>query len=144
MRRAVVDNTVFVADLAMRGPGAAKLMDAWRASRFELITSEPILTETDNVLSARGVLTDAVRAYVAALRNHATIVRPTEAIATCRDPHDDKFLEAAIAGDADCIVTDDKNLRVVSPFRGIEIITTNRFLRRLGIRKPSRRKKRTR
>ena len=36
-------------------------------------------------------------------------------------------------GNATYIVSDDKDLRVLSPFRGIEIVTVNRFLRRLRI-----------
>jgi len=51
------------------------------------------------------------------LRNSAIIVTPTEAITACRDADDNKILEAAVAGDADLIVTADKDLRVLSPFR---------------------------
>ena len=69
------------------------------------------------------------------MRDTSVLVTPTESIADCRDPDDNKLLEAAVAGNADYIVTADKDLRVLSPFRGIEIVTVNRFLRRLGIRK---------
>ena len=62
-------------------------------------------------------------------------MRPTESITDCRDPDDNKVLEAAVAGNADYIVTDDKDLRVLSPFRDIEIVTVRRFLRKLGIKK---------
>ncbi len=51
-----------------------------------------------------------------------------EKITVCRDPKDNKFLELAVAGNADCIVTGDKNLLILNPFRGIKIISTSDFL----------------
>ena len=47
---------------------------------------------------------------------------------TCRDPKDNKFLELAVAGNADCIVTGDKDLLVLNSFRNIQIITPKEFL----------------
>src|SRR5688572_6110011 len=46
-------------------------------------------------------------------------VAVTEFISACKDPKDDKFLEAAIAGNADIIITGDKLLKELDPFRGI-------------------------
>jgi putative PIN family toxin of toxin-antitoxin system len=52
----------------------------------------------------------------------------TETIAGCRDPKDDKFLELAISGQATCILSSDKDLLVLHPFQGIEIVTPADFL----------------
>ncbi len=52
-------------------------------------------------------------------------------IAACRDPTDDKFLELAVDGQADMIVTGDLDLLVLNPFRGIPIIDPAAFV--LGI-----------
>ena len=52
----------------------------------------------------------------------------TTPIVVCRDPNDDKFLEAAVAGKADCLVTGDPDLLELHPFRGISIITPREFL----------------
>ena len=49
-------------------------------------------------------------------------------IAECRDPKDNKFLELAVAGNADCVITGDKDLLVLNPFRGIKIISPSDFL----------------
>ena len=46
----------------------------------------------------------------------------------CRDPDDDKFLELALLGDADCLVTGDQDLLEMIPFRGIEILRPIEFL----------------
>lgn len=46
----------------------------------------------------------------------------------CRDPDDDKILETALAGAADCIITGDHDLLVMAPFRGIPILDPRRFV----------------
>lgn len=62
----------------------------------------------------------------------AEIVEPCFAITECADPDDNRILEAAVEGRADCIVTGDRrHLLRMKAFRGIEIITVNDFLARL-------------
>ena len=46
-----------------------------------------------------------------------------ETISICRDAKDNKFLELAVNGDAQFIITGDQDLLVLNPFRGIKIIT---------------------
>ena len=46
----------------------------------------------------------------------------------CRDPDDDKFLELALLGDADCLVTGDQVLLEMIPFRGVDILKPVEFL----------------
>ena len=58
----------------------------------------------------------------------AEVVEVAEGIKACRDPDDDKFLEAAVSGEADYLVTGDEDLLVLHPFRGIPILTPAAFL----------------
>ena len=53
---------------------------------------------------------------------------PSETIAICRDPKDNKFLELAISANASCIITADKDLLILHPFRGIPILNVVDFL----------------
>jgi uncharacterized protein len=55
-----------------------------------------------------------------------------ERIVACRDPTDDKFLELAINGQADAIVTGDLDLLVLNPFQGIPIIDPVAFIQGVG------------
>ncbi|MGH7080096.1 MAG: hypothetical protein ACREE4_22720 [Stellaceae bacterium] len=48
-----------------------------------------------------------------------------ERITVCRESTDDRFLEVAVNGGADLIVTGDLDLWVLKPCRGIPIITPN-------------------
>lgn len=59
---------------------------------------------------------------------HAFPVNITEEISECRDPKDDMWLSLAISAKADCIVTGDKDLLVLHPFRNIPILSPADFL----------------
>ena len=57
-----------------------------------------------------------------------TLLNVTKQIIACRDPKDDKYLELAVACNASCILTGDKDLLVLHPFDGIPIWTPAEFL----------------
>jgi len=62
----------------------------------------------------------------------AELVPIIERIAACRDPTDDKFLELAVNGRADLIVTGDADLLTLNPFRSIPIIPPAVFVQGLA------------
>lgn len=49
-------------------------------------------------------------------------------VRACRDPKDDKFLSLAVSGGADLILTGDKDLLDLHPFRGIAIVSPQQYL----------------
>ncbi len=51
-------------------------------------------------------------------------------IRACRDPRDDKFLELAVNGSADLIVTDDQDVLALHPFRNTPILRPTSYLAR--------------
>lgn len=58
----------------------------------------------------------------------AKIFTPSITINECRDFKDNKFLELALSANASCIITGDKDLLVLHPFREIPILNTADFL----------------
>ena len=56
------------------------------------------------------------------------VIEIIEIINVCRDPKDNKFLELAINGKANYIVTGDQDLLVLNPFQTIQILTPQVFL----------------
>ncbi len=54
----------------------------------------------------------------------------TALILECRDSKDNQYLELAVSGNAECIITGDDDLLVLNPFRGIRILTAQAFLDR--------------
>lgn len=62
------------------------------------------------------------------IERNAVFFLPTEIITTCRDIRDNKFLELAVAACASCIITGDKDLLILHPFRNISILSAAEFL----------------
>ena len=103
-------------------------------STGDLLASIATLRElTEKLLSPR------FDAYVSRDRREALLLRlsPLVQIVTIlqtfhasRDPKDDKFLDVAVNGRADVIVTGDGDLLALHPFRGIAILTPAAYLDR--------------
>jgi uncharacterized protein len=68
------------------------------------------------------------RGWLNELLAAAELVTITERIAACHDPTDDKFLELAVNGHADLIVSGDGDLLALNPFRQIPIVTPAAFV----------------
>lgn len=62
------------------------------------------------------------------IEKNAVIFFPKEIITSCRDSKDNKFLELAVSSNASCIITGDKDLLILHPFRGISILSPADFL----------------
>lgn len=60
------------------------------------------------------------------------IVPVTQVVKACRDPRDDRFLEAAVNGAAAVIITGGKDLLALNPFAGVSIVTPAAYLESLG------------
>jgi len=60
--------------------------------------------------------------------DEGVFIAPKITIQACRDPKDNIFLKLALTGRADCIVSGDKDLLVLHPFRKIPIISASEFL----------------
>jgi uncharacterized protein len=61
--------------------------------------------------------------FLAELGGTANFVPIIQIVRECRDPKDDKFLEVALNGRADVIITGDADLLALHPWRGIAILS---------------------
>ena len=66
--------------------------------------------------------------FIFRLRLASELVEIIERVDLCRDKKDNKFLEVAINGRADYLITGDNDLLVLRPFQDIKIMTVNEFL----------------
>ena len=66
--------------------------------------------------------------YIHSVLEVTKLIDVTVAIQACRDPNDDKFLELAVAGQADFLITGDADLLALHPFRGTAILMPSSFL----------------
>ena len=60
----------------------------------------------------------------------AAWVTIVQLVRECRDSKDDKFLEVALNGQADAIITGDGDLLRMHPWRGIAILSPGQYLKR--------------
>jgi len=68
------------------------------------------------------------REFVTFVYANVRFVTIERTVHACRDPDDDKFLEAAVNGGANALVTGDADLLALDPFEGISIITAADYL----------------
>lgn len=132
--RAVLDTNVLISAVVFGGlPG--ELVEAAREQRFQPILSPEILDELRRVLRKKFLYSDkAVYRAETVLRRTSIVVEPEQRVAMIQnDPADNRVLEAAIAGNADLIVSGDRaHLLPLHSFRGIPIVTPRQFLERIG------------
>lgn len=129
--RFVFDTNVIVSALIMKQSTARRAFDK-AADVGKLLLSPAILEEFIDVLSRSAfdkyITTDERLQFLAALVRESDLIEDVGAITECRDPKDNKYLEAAIAGKAACIVSGDNDLLVLDPFRDISILSPRAFL----------------
>jgi putative PIN family toxin of toxin-antitoxin system len=114
-----------------------KVYQAWVRGEYDLLLSQETLDEILRVLADAEVVrklrvTDEILVSTAILLTaKAKFVNVTRKITMCRDPHDDKFLECAVAGKADYVVSADEDLLSLRIFEGIPIVNLPTFWRKL-------------
>ena len=67
--------------------------------------------------------------FIKSLSEASLLINPNISINDCRDSKDNKFLELAVTANASCIITGDKDLLVLHPFREIPILNAFDFLK---------------
>ncbi len=124
--RVVVDGCALVSRLLLPDsvPGRAVRRAVDDA---QILLSEPVMEELADVLGRAKfdsyVTVEHRQQFLRLLGRVAEIVPIVYAVRECRDSRDDKFLELAVNGEADLIVTGDDDLLVLNPFRDIPIMT---------------------
>ena len=130
-RRFVFDTNYIVSALLLKRSISRQAFDYARG-QGTLLVSLDTLAELSDVLRrprfAKYVTEQEREQFLAAYVYEATLIEVKEVIQACRDPKDDKFLELAVSGHADTLVTGDQDLLVLHPFRGITIVTARGLL----------------
>jgi len=129
--RFVVDNNILVSALLVKNSIPFQVIQKIEELGI-ILYSEATLLELNQVLNrkkfAKYFTLEEKQAFLVKLIEKSELVEIEEIITACRDPKDDKFLELAVSGKADFMITGDRDLLVLNPFRNIEIITANEFL----------------
>lgn len=128
--RVVVDTNVFIS-AAMKETSLPSLVVRRIERSGVLLKSVATERQLMDVLDRpyfSSLISSAARAWLESLLVSAESVVIAERVAECRDSTDDKFLELAVNGKAGVIVSGDKDLLVMHPFREIPVFTPASFL----------------
>lgn len=127
--RLVVDTNIFVSAALKEASWPAATV-RWIAMYGGLLKSAVTEQELLAVLQRPRIAPKVEPDFFNRLRRMLAAAEPvtiTERVVACRDPDDDKFLELAVNGNADAIISGDADLLALDTFRGIPIITAAAF-----------------
>ena len=131
--RIVVDTNVFVSAILLPLSAPRQTIDK-ALDEGVLLFSEATIIELINVLFRqklnRYVRREERQRFLRQLASTAEFVPIVHSVRECHDPKDDKFLEVAINGTAELILTGDADLLALHPWRGVAILSPAKYLKR--------------
>ena len=127
--RVVFDTNIFVSALVVPGRRVDEALSRIIEGRDTLVVSRPIIRELLDVL-ARNFARDAeelsrVAVFVADLGN---LVEPNRELSVLSDEADNRVLECAVTGQADLLVTGDREVLSLGEYEGVQIVTLREYL----------------
>ena len=127
----VFDSNVLISRLLAPRGVAAQAVDHALA-RGVLLVSAETLGELVEMLNRPKfdpyVSLEQRRQFVERLGGVARMISIPRQLRACRDPKDDKFLDVAVHGGAQAIITGDRALLELDPFLGVRIVKPAAFL----------------
>jgi len=133
MVKVVLDTVILVRALIKPRGHNAEIIK--RIDEYKLFVSEDILKEAVDVLHRSGLKKKYDPSGIIAISDildilsGAEAITPSQKIAVCRDPHDNKFIECAVAGKVDYIVSGDEDLLTIKEYGKIKIVAADVFLK---------------
>jgi len=133
-KRLVIDTNALVSYLLLPRSSVGKAIQ--KALEHDLLFSEATMNELADVLARPKfdayISMEDRQQFLRLLFRIVVMVPIVSKVLVCRDPHDDKVLEVAINGNADLILTGDKDLLSLREFKGIAIMSPASYLDRLS------------
>ncbi|HLD72821.1 MAG TPA: putative toxin-antitoxin system toxin component, PIN family [Candidatus Nanoarchaeia archaeon] len=130
--RIVLDTNVFLSGIFWEGNYCSQIITAWRAGRLTLICSIEIVQELVEVLRDFKIEMpeEVINEWKNVIIENAVMVIPTEKVGiVVNDFSDNKFFEAAIAGKADYIISQDKHILKIREYKRIKTISPEEFMK---------------
>jgi putative PIN family toxin of toxin-antitoxin system len=133
--RFVIDTNVLISALLFKTSVPFRAIELAETKGI-ILYSETTLNELEQVLNRKKfnkyLSLEDRQVFLLKFISSSQLVSITENITVCRDEKDNKFLELAVSGNANVIVTGDLDLLVLTPFQAVEIVTPDMFIDRFS------------
>ena len=131
--RVVFDTNALISALIVPSSVPAKALDL-AVEHFEIIVSKATWQELEQKIKKTSLEryfrnTQDRDAAVHAINRVVTHVAVRSVVTDCRDPKDNPFLELALDGKADAIISGDRDLLILNPWRDVCIQSPGDFYR---------------
>jgi putative PIN family toxin of toxin-antitoxin system len=129
--RVVFDSNIYISALVVPGGQAEQALFKILSGADILLISKPILDEVLATLAGKFSRDpEALSRTAVLLTEMAEMVKPSHTVDVLADDPDNRILECAQAGQADCIVTGDKAMLQLKRYRNIRLISLREYLER--------------
>ena len=135
--RPVLDTNILVSALLFHSGALSWLRGAWRTGRIRPLAGRRTTTELIRVLAypkfalSEGERQELLDDYLPFCET-VPVPEPPPAVPACRDPFDRPFMELALAGRADALVTGDADLLALAKDFSVPIVSPAAFRERLS------------
>jgi putative PIN family toxin of toxin-antitoxin system len=133
--RVVVDTNVIVSSLINSHGAPGRIVQLFKEGQCDLLVSDEILAEYfrslnyEKVARFHGLSPASVSKFLSEMKSFSLFTQVSVHIrAVAADLDDNKFIEAAVAGGAEFIVSGDKHLLELREYDGIHIVTLATFV----------------
>jgi len=128
--RVVFDTNIFISAFAILGSQAEKAILKIIEGDDTLLLSKEIIDEVLSILSTKFSRDREALSHVAVILSElGELVTPTKRISILRDEPDNRILECALSGNADVIVTGDKDMLKLRLYEKVRIISLKEYLK---------------
>jgi len=126
------DTNVYVAE-ALLGDAAERMLEATRRASWRIFTSSFVLAEIERVVERLGFSRRFALLTRRRASRRAILVEPAHSSRhrVPDDPDDSPVLQAALAANADYLVTNDTDLLTLSAYEGLRILSMSDYYRLL-------------
>jgi len=130
----VLDTNVFISGIFWEGNFCSQIIDSWKKEEFTLVSSISIIEELTEILKDFKIQMrdEMIEEWRNVIIQNSVIVETKNKINIIEHFSDNKFLEVAVEGDGQYIVSQDKHLLELKEFKGIKIINPEEFLKVVG------------
>ncbi len=129
----VIDTNVWISGLVFGGT-PEKIVRLFIEGQIIVVVSEELLTELRRKITQKfSLFVPQLALFEASIREEALLVKlGATPIAVSRDADDDKFIETAMVGRAEYIISGDKDLLTLESYEEIKILKPAEFLEHIS------------